>query len=308
MKSITVSLNPVYYCNFSCSFCYLTPKQLNDKLTLPLELVNLRLKEVSDKYNVEHIDLYGGELLLLEDSYLKGLLSIVKTYAKNISLITNLSLTKDIILDPMIKLTTSYDFTAREKSELVFGNLLTLTRSFSVITLVSRKLLDEVTVDELVHTFNLLSNLESVDLKPYSENQANCDSVTYKEFEEFVWAVLVHPDRNWNLQNEELIDSSLSGERNSYSDDHIYITPKGEYAVLEFDSNDREFFLPLQDLGDYETWCVAEKVRVEANIFCGSCTYKGRCLSEHLKDVKSLDNSCNGFYGLLKRCENDSST
>ncbi len=304
MKSIALSLNLTYYCNFRCSFCYLTPEQLGDRQTLSVEKVAERLTELSSQYHIEHVDLYGGELMLLDNGYLEQITQLVKRYNNpSISLITNLSAIQDVALDPEVDLTVSYDFSAREKSDLVFGNILTLPRQISIITLVSRKLLDTVSADELVQTFNMLANLKAVDLKPYSENQANADVVSFSEFEDYVWDVMTHPNRDWKLQNEELVDRSLAGTRNAFSDDHIYITPQGDYAVLEFDSNDREFFLKLEDLDAYEAWCVKERERVEANLFCGNCVYKGRCLSEHLREVKSLDNSCNGFHNLLKRCE-----
>ena len=41
------------------------------------------------------------------------------------------------------------------------------------------------------------------------------------------------------------------------------------------------------------------KDRVVKNPYCSQCDYLGSCLSEHLRDVKSLTYSCNGFKHLL---------
>ena len=49
----------------------------------------------------------------------------------------------------------------------------------------------------------------------------------------------------------------------------------------------------------YLQWTDREKLRVKKNKFCNSCEYFGNCLSEHLREVKNLDNSCNGFKFLL---------
>ena len=35
--SITVSINPTYYCNFRCDFCYLTEEQLSDRKIIKRE-------------------------------------------------------------------------------------------------------------------------------------------------------------------------------------------------------------------------------------------------------------------------------
>ena len=50
MKPITVSINPSYFCNFSCDFCYLTPEQLKDQKRI--SLVDL------DNYKEEHVSKY----------------------------------------------------------------------------------------------------------------------------------------------------------------------------------------------------------------------------------------------------------
>jgi hypothetical protein len=87
--------------------------------------------------------------------------------------------------------------------------------------------------------------------------------------------------------------------KNSFSDDHIYITPTGRFAALEFDLNDNEFFLEMDTVEQYFDWAEREKARVGTNKFCSACKYFGNCMSEHLKDIRSLDNGCNGYKHLL---------
>jgi hypothetical protein len=151
----------------------------------------------------------------------------------------------------------------------------------------------------MVLHFNSLRNLESVEIKPYSTNQANTLDVSFTAYEEFVKKFIENKNRKFTLVNETLIQSVLDKSRNSFSDDHIYITPSGKYGVLEFDLNDNEFFLEYDTLDEYFEWCEKEKQRVSKNKFCSSCSYYGNCLSEHLREVKSLDHSCNGFKHLI---------
>src|SRR5690606_3327439 len=97
----------------------------------------------------------------------------------------------------------------------------------------------------------------------------------------------------------------IRGEQNSFSDDHIYITPNGEFAVLEFDKNDNEYFMELSSFQDYLDWTMIEKNRVSMNGYCMSCEYYGRCLSEHLREVKDISQSCNGFKHLIDWYKNE---
>lgn len=309
-KEFTLSLNLSYYCNLRCNFCYLTPEQLGDRQKAPLEAIAARLDEVlAEGYHVTHIDLYGGEIGLLPKSYVDAVKDLLHSRGiDDIVLITNLTAVNDIILDEDYELSVSYDFSAREKHELVFDNILTLPRWFNMLTLASRELLDNVSVDEMVATYNLMVNAKSVEIKPYSENQSNQQRVTFAEYEELVWALINHPERNFHIENQQHLIKAVDGYGHSYSDDHLYITPEGTFAVLEFDLNDREFFLPIKDMADYHRWCEVEKARVAKNAFCGQCEYKGRCLSEHLRTVTSLEHSCNGFYNLLKRWEEHEGT
>jgi sulfatase maturation enzyme AslB (radical SAM superfamily) len=294
-----LSINPWYYCNFRCKFCYLTEQQLSDKKLLELDRLNEILSEISQHETIDKVDLYGGELGLLPKQYWNDLITLLNVYGiDDISLITNLSMVNDITLDDRVYTTVSYDFDAREDSERVFKNMALLNRPFSILVLASPDVMKQ-DVDEMINMFNMLDNLVSVEIKPYSSNQANQFEVPYTLFEDFVKKWILHPNKKFEFVNQLLIESVLDKTRNSFSDDHIYITPEGKYGVLEFDLNDNEFFLEYDTLDEYWQWCEKEKHRVGLNKYCSSCEYYGNCLSEHLREVKSLDESCNGFKHLI---------
>jgi hypothetical protein len=300
-----VSINPWYYCNFRCDFCYLTNEQLSDKKLLPLETLDKRLSEISKFKSIDMVDLYGGEIGLLPKTYVLNLKEILHKHGiYDINLITNLSMINDIINDPDFYISVSYDFEAREDSERVWRNMSLLNRPFSILMLASPTLIEKNT-DYMVSMFNLLDNLSSVEIKPYSSNQANQFNMKFTEFENFVKTWISNKDKKFQLINEHLLNSVIDNTRSSFSDDHVYITPSGNYGVLEFDLNDNEFFLEYEDFDQYLNWCKLEKIRVSKNKFCSNCEYFGKCLSEHLRDVKSLENSCNGFKLLIDWYKND---
>jgi len=296
---LTLSINPWYYCNFACEFCYLTKEQLADTKLLSLDILNKRLAEISAQDQIGMIDLYGGELGLLPKDYWNEMIDLLHAYnIFDINMITNLSMVNEKITDKRVYISVSYDFDAREDHERVWRNMALLERPFSILMLASPELIKK-DVNEMVNMLNSLNNLVSVEIKPYSSNQANQLDINFTQFEEFVKIWVINKDKKFSLTNESLLQSVINKERNSFSDDHVYITPNGKYGVLEFDLNDNEFFLEYETLDEYLKWCNKEKKRVEKNKFCSKCDHFGHCLSEHLRDVKSLDNSCNGFKHLI---------
>lgn len=303
-----VSINPWYYCNFRCDFCYLTETQLSDRKLLPLTVLEARLSEIISHEKIDVVDLYGGEIGLLPKEYVNELKQMLHGFGIfNINVITNLSMINDIILDPDFYISVSYDFDAREDSDRVWRNMALLNKPFSILMLAGNKLIEK-NVDEMVSMFNLLENLESVEIKPYSSNQANQHAVTFSDYEEFVKKWITNKNKNFDFVNQFLIESVLDGTRSSFSNDHVYITPNGNYGVLEFDLNDNEYFLEYESIDKYFEWCEIEQKRVRKNKFCSNCEYFGKCLSEHLRDVKSLENSCNGFKHLIDWYKNDRTT
>lgn len=246
------------------------------------------------------VDIYGGEVGLLPVSYWNEMIDTLNMYGiYDINLITNLSALNEITTDERVYTSVSFDFKAREEHEKVFRNMALLNKPFSILMLASRELMNQ-NIDDMVLTLNTLNNLESVEIKPYSSNQSNQLDVKYIEYEEFVQGWILNNNKKFIFVNEDLILSSINKERNSFSDDHVYITPSGKYGVLEFDLNDNEYFLEYETLDEYFEWCETEKTRVAKNKFCSNCEYYGHCLSEHLRDVKDIDNSCNGFIKLLQ--------
>jgi sulfatase maturation enzyme AslB (radical SAM superfamily) len=298
---MNISLNPWYYCNFRCKFCYLTEGQLSSQKLIKLDKLESRLQEVVAHYGIiDQIDVYGGEVALLPKQYFEDMTVILKRYCKNLNMITNLSAVNQITEDPNYSLSVSYDFSAREKYDLVYKNMTMISSDFSVLMLASPHL---ITLDPnyMINMFNLIPNLRSVEIKPYSRNQANDLQITDKDFENYVirWLTAATP-KKFQFVNAALIQQVLDGQGHSYSDDHVYITPSGRFAVLEFDINDREYFLEMDSIEEYQQWCEREKQRVSVNEYCRDCEFHGRCLSEHLREVRDISMSCNGYKHLIQ--------
>lgn len=294
-----VSINPTYFCNFRCDFCYLTDEQLADQNKISLDVLDSRLQEIKQHTNIDWVDLYGGEIGALKKDYFYNLRDTVqKHYDDKINIITNFSMLHEGFFEDDFYLSVSYDFEAREKSDRVYQNMLQSPVPIAVLILASPQVL-AMDVDNMIAQLNFCKSIESVEIKPYSTNQANAHPVTHRDFEKFVQKWLESPKpKNFEFVNESRIVDSLSKQYNAFSNDHVYITPNGKFGVLEFDTNDNEYFLELDTFEDYIKWADQEPTKNVSNI-CRECEYYGHCLTEHYRYVTDLDNSCNGYKGLL---------
>lgn len=300
-----ISINPTYFCNFSCDFCYLTPEQLADQKKISLDRLEEMLAEVKQHTDIRWVDLYGGEIGALKKDYFYGLRDVIrKHYEYDINVITNFSMLHEGFFEEDFYLTVSYDFEAREKSDKVYQNMLQSPVPIAVLILASPRVLS-MNIGDMITQLNFCRSITSVEIKPYSINQANHHNVTHKDFELFVQKWIENPiQKKFEFVNEHNIVNSLTKQYNAFSSNHVYITPNGKFGVLEFDSNDREYFLELDTFEDYLKWAEQEP---EANVsdICRGCKYYGHCLTEHYRYVKDLDNGCNGYKGLLDWYDNE---
>lgn len=297
MTEFTVSINPTYFCNFRCDFCYLTTAQLGNKKRIAPEDLDKRLSEVS--VPITHVDLYGGEIGMLDKEYFYSLKTVIRKYfSGRININTNLSARPDFFLDDDVHISVSYDFEAREQSDKVLQNMMLFPKDISVLVLASPKVL-ATNVDLMINTFNMMQNVKCVEIKPYSTNQANAHPVTHRDFEQHVQQWIESPVlKQFDFVNVDDLEDVLEGNRNAFSNDHVYITPNATFGVLEFDKNDNEFFEEYNTFDEYLLWASKESTENVSEI-CHNCKYYGKCLTEHYRYVKDLNNGCNGYKGLI---------
>ena len=260
-------------------------------------MLDVLLAEVRESGPIDYVDVYGGEVGVLPDDYLLQFYNTIrKYYAGEINVVTNLSVMKDFFFYDGIKLSVSYDFEHREQHHTVLTNILLCPSEIALLILGTPDVLlrpPKADIDML----NSIRNITSVEIKPYSTNQSNQHKQHWNQFESYVMEWLTIP-KLFSFINEQNIQRSLAKEYNSYSDDHLYITPNGTFAVLEFDEDDNEFFQSVS-IEEYEDWCIKER-SIATTGYCVLCPYEGHCLTEHLRQVEHVDRSCNGFHNLLR--------
>jgi MoaA/NifB/PqqE/SkfB family radical SAM enzyme len=297
---VTISINPSYFCNFDCEFCYLTPDQLNDKKLLPFNKIQIQIDEVQTLFDISCVDIYGGEVGLLPQSYLENILGLFDEETE-INVITNFSKINPAFYDERVNLSVSWESTIRRKSNQVLENMKNFKKDINLLMLAGSEMLswDDEKIQSIVDTVSSVKSIKTLEIKPYSSNQSNDFGITFLEFENLVKKWMSYSG-DYIFVNEENLKSVFSGTSNSFSDNHIYISPAGDLEVLDFDSNDREFFRKVDSVEGYWQWANMEKLTVSNNSFCQKCEYLGSCLSEHLRKVDSVDESCNGFIKLIE--------
>lgn len=291
---MNISLAPSFFCNFRCSWCYLSVDQLKDKTLLSLDILDKKLQEAGP---ITHIDIYGGEPGLLPTDYVEQMLNVISKHTKSINVISNFFIVPTWFSRQDITVSVSYDWTQRQHHEKVLNNIISFDKSIPLLMLATEELC-KIDPLEISTVLNSIGNIRSLEIKPYSTNQFNQYDMNWRTFEQWIkrWLEL---DLNFELVNQQLLKNSVDKKYNAFSDNHLYIGPDGYFYVLDFDDNDREYFKIINSIEDYNVWVAKEKHMVENNKFCSQCQWKGHCLTEHYRHVTSLEYSCNGFKELL---------
>ena len=291
---MNISLAPSFHCNFRCSWCYLSTEQLRDRTLIDLDLLNSKLQMLEP---IEHIDIYGGEPATLPTSYALELLDVLQKHTNSINVISNFSVVPEWFHRTDITVSASYDWNQRQSHEKVLNNIISFSRPVAVLMLATENLCKE-NPQTIASVLNSIATIGSVEIKPYSINQHNQHNMDWTVFEDWIkiWLSL---DLKFDLVNRKLLDRSIKKLYTAYSDNHLYIDPTAQLSVLDFDLNDREYFRPIKNLTEYKQWTVQEHTMVKNNKFCSQCNWQGHCATEHYRNVKSIDRSCNGFKNLL---------
>jgi hypothetical protein len=268
--------------------------QLRDKSLIDLNILDGKLIEAG---NIEHVDIYGGEPGTLPVQYVTELLDLLKRHTSSINVISNFSVVPEWFHRSDLTVSASYDWTEREQHTKVLNNIIGFSKPIPLLMLATASLC-QVDPREIAQVLNSIRTVGSLEIKPYSTNQFNQHGMDWMVFEEWikVWLSL---DLNFELVNRNILENSISGVYNAYSDNHLYIGPDGEFSVLDFDLNDKEYFRHIRDMDDFKKWTIAEKKMVQGNKFCKECKWQGKCVTEHYRNVTSIDRSCNGFKNLL---------
>lgn len=297
-----VNLMPTYQCNNNCSYCYLGDLRNRTRVIDPKVLLD-RLSELSERSIIDTINIFGGEVSIIDYDEFSNIISIVNSFSENISIITNfsnVSWVKQLLIDhPNIWINTSINDERPNNDSIKLSLLQTDIRDVT-ITMVTTKSLYYSNYEKLLNFLSKVStSLDIMQFFPSIENRYHWN-VDFDRYDDIVLK-LIHMQREYfpryRINNEYDILSSIRGEYIPTMDSHVFITPNSNFAYLHF-INGIETFRECT-LEEYDIAVAAEYKMYKR--CCSTCDYFGNCYAEHLNPYILENGGCCGHKRLLQK-------
>lgn len=294
-----LSIQPTFLCNFNCSYCYLGNLR-NCSDILDLRVLERRIEEILNKYQIRNINLYGGEISLLKPSYLEELVDICSRIGIKSTVITNLS--NDWIIDFCEEGSLPLSISLNEERPYYKETLEKIkklknrgNKNLSVVVLPS--MLDK-------DYSGLMSFYEKLGLDvffiQYHPSVHSCKSgvvydININHFSSFLKGIISEKHRRdyeIKIINEDILNNK---DYNPLMSGFLSITPFGQYSTVLY-QNGIERYEYFNSLEEWEECC--KKEYREYFLKCNLCEYFGKCKAEHLEVMDKKE--CSGLYELQK--------
>lgn len=287
-----VHVMPLFNCNQHCSYCYLPKSQ--DSIIMSLSTLEGRLNAISEAYDIERINIYGGEIGLLSDAYLNQLFSLCGKYVKHIQGITNLC-RPDILNFSQVEWSISVNEERPNNDKVIQYLLYHDHKRITISQVVTPSVLRAGAKKALQRLSRLGKKVEFLRYCPSEQN--TLWSQSNRMYEDFLIDVLrCYQEYPIEVQNVSDLMSCMDGTYNPFADSNIFILPSGSFSCIDYHEG-KEYFSIIDSIEDISKFVDAEK-KYYHEAECTSCKYWGRCYAEHLSKKKEGD-SCCGLKKLL---------
>lgn len=297
---------PTYRCAMDCEYCYLGDdvKSSAYKSDAFIRHLNKRLKELSNKYIIDIVEMYGGDLDHFDYGNLCTTINTYRRYCTNdrIMLRDIRKANKLGFKDNQINISLNPE--RRDYLDNLF--ILKEHPDVNVIVVVTAKLMS----DEPGTMLSLLNNCHGyVTFMPYNNYSPNypVPYVSNYEYCSYVLQVLdnyVSHKYNFKLTNLIMLEDCARGCYSPAMRNNIFIEPHGKFACVDFDLDGKEYFKTFEKLEHWEQRCKQEDIDRAAA--CGTCEYFNTCMAEHFKApnqqpwyVYTNGDICNGYKPLV---------
>lgn len=297
MNSLTLSIMPTLHCDYNCPYCYLGDKR-KDKSLLDLYELEKLLDEIRSSYRISVVNLYGGELSLLNHNYLNDLLCAVCT--NRLSLTTNLQ-DENIInfcLARNVKINVSLNEERDHYKETLskvrkYKNTKIMDLSVVVLpSLVKKK------PSELYKFYNDIGlDVLFIQYHKSINNQLRYD-ISLEDYSNFLYEFILeykkHDNPSFNIENLMIYNDKLYRPN---IDSYLFINNKCKLCTVTF-KDGIERYIEFDSLSDWQKYCHKENERYK--VLCSSCKLFGRCKAEHLETFNNTG-ECSGLKCLLNK-------
>lgn len=294
-----LTIQPSFKCNYNCSYCYLG-KLREDNCLLDLGLLNERLVEIRQYFNIGKVQILGGEPSILEQKYFYDLYKEVSEYKTSVvSNFSNLWLL-DFCLQTGTHLTVSFN-EERPHYKDTLSNLRKCKglQCISLSSVVLPSLIDKPaekvisTYDELGFNVFFLKYNQSV----LSQQVYDLTTSQYTRFLEQIILEYRKENHAFKIENESLLNDT---EYKASCDHFLFINPNGKYSTITY-TGEMEQFVEFDSLEKYISF--SKKTYEEILDKCKSCDMFNECQSRFM--LSSQQNKCKKLFELRKRLFNE---
>ena len=283
-----VNIIPTYSCSLKCDYCFLG-NLFDNTQCIDLSKLYDQMVDISRAYNIDRVDLFGGELSVYHQ--LDELIRLVKQFSTNISLATNCQ-NPDILryvddVDISISLNpTRNDFKRNIK---LINSLSDNVRSKIYISTV---VLPDLLCRDCEQYLNMIDRLNVKSLfflqyyKPkYGKVKYDISNNRFVDYMKNVIDVYSKHNYSFNLENI----NSCRNRTDPHISNYMFINPYNQYGCTSYE-NGEESFVWVNDLESYDKLIRKEKLEYLAK--CGLCKHYMSCLAEHLHEHEENDQCC----------------
>jgi sulfatase maturation enzyme AslB (radical SAM superfamily) len=287
-----------YFCNFSCEYCFLH-KLKNIQQVIDIDKLQRQLEEVSTKYTIDGINIYGGEVSLLSLDYLKQLIDLCSKYAQ-VNVVTNFTNDEcnEFLNGENITISTSINEERSCNQQVEHSLLLTDIENLSVIQVVTPSLLIKTPKEVLTHLELFKKTVSFLPYSPAIMAGINYD-ISNMDFSIFIKNIIDEyksSNYSFEISNINQLNDVIENKYNPRMSSILFINPFNQYAAVSY-QNGLEYFKIFDTLEDWELSCRKESILY--NRKCNHCEYYGRCYAEHIKEWRKEDECC-GMKSLVK--------
>ena len=307
--SITVSIMPTYDCHNNCEYCYLNNiRNIVSPVHLYVTRVQAALEEISKKYTIRNIEMYGGDLKLFDRYRIQFLIDTCLLYTDDLKLTVN---DLDYMRREFPKLKVkNYNISFNLERPDMLNALRTISRfpDIGVITVITKKM-STTPVRELLDYYASAGLRGSVTFIQES-NMGKTQYMSNYEYNVFMIGLYEEYLNNreeypFNITNLLILKDVVNKRYSVDMSNNIFIDPQARYCCIDFDYDGTEYFRQFNTLKEWEERCEMEKCeRIE---HCGTCTYFNMCYAEHFKrpnqyslKSKLIGDICNGNFPQVK--------
>lgn len=298
MNDISIDIISNYHCNFFCKYCFLYKFMDNDNI-INITKLDKQLQNVSVKYNITSMNIYGGEISLLPRRHLKRLIDLCNEYAQ-VNVVTNFMNLEcnEFLANENVTVSTSINDERRYNEVIERSLLFNDNKNLSILQVVTPSLLNKSSKDILDHLELFKRTVSFLQYSP-SINAKENFTVTNMDYAVFIKRIIrlyLSSNYSFDITNINQLDDVIEGKYDPRMRSILFINPLNEYASVAYE-NGLEYFKTYKNLIDWEHDCIDEE-----NIYhnkCGSCKYYGKCYAEHIKDWRE-DDECCGMKSLIQ--------